>query len=78
MRSRKMTELDLHGLKHEEVEDKLANLLILHYNMNNFPVKIITGKSDKMKKIVRRIVKEHGFTEDDFWNDNPGTIILRS
>jgi len=73
-----MTELDLHGLKHEEVEDKLANLLILHYNMNNFPVKIITGKSDKMKKIVRRIVKEHGFTEDDFWNDNPGTIILRS
>jgi len=73
-----MTELDLHGLKHEEVEDKLANLLILHYNMNNFPVEIITGKSDKMKKIVRRIVKEHGFTEDDFWNDNPGTIILRS
>ena len=73
-----MTEIDLHGFKHDEVEDKLANLLILHYNMNNFPVKIITGKSDKMKKIVRRIVKEHGFTEDDFWNDNPGTIILRS
>tara|TARA_Y100001972_G_scaffold51194_1_gene62757 strand:- start:321 stop:461 length:141 start_codon:yes stop_codon:yes gene_type:complete len=46
--------------------------------MGNFPVRLITGKSDKMKKIVRNIVKEHGFTEDDFWNDNPGTIILRS
>ena len=45
-----MTEIDLHGFKHDEVEDKLANLLILHYNMNNFPVKIITGKSEKMKK----------------------------
>ena len=73
-----MTEIDLHGFKHEEVEDKLANLLILHYNMGNFPIKLITGKSDKMKQIVRRIVKEHGFTEYDFWNDNPGTIILRS
>ena len=49
MRSRKMTEIDLHGFKHDEVEDKLANLLILHYNMGNFPIKIITGKSDKMK-----------------------------
>jgi DNA-nicking Smr family endonuclease len=78
MRLRKMTEIDLHGFKHDEVEDKLANLLILHYNMGNFPIRLITGKSDKMKTIVRGIVKEHGFTEDDFWNDNPGTIILRS
>ena len=73
-----MTEIDLHGFKHDEVEDKLANLLILHYNMGNFPVRLITGKSEKMKTIVRDIVKEHGFTEDVFLNDNPGTIILRS
>ena len=26
-----MMEIDLHGFKHEEVEDKLANLLILPY-----------------------------------------------
>ena len=73
-----MTEIDLHGFKHEEVEDKLANLLILHYNMGNFPIKLITGKSDKMKTIVREIAKKHELTEDDFWNDNPGAIILRS
>tara|TARA_R100000426_G_scaffold55963_1_gene39995 strand:- start:313 stop:453 length:141 start_codon:yes stop_codon:yes gene_type:complete len=46
--------------------------------MGNFPVKLITGKSEKMKKIVREIIEKHGFTEDDFWNDNPGAIILRS
>ena len=45
-----MTEIDLHGFKHDEVEDKLANLLILHYNMNNFPVKIITGKTPNEKE----------------------------
>ena len=73
-----MTEIDLHGFKHDEVEDKLANLLILHYNMGNFPIRLTTGKSDKMKQIVREVVDKHGFTEDDFWNDNPGTIILRS
>ena len=73
-----MTEIDLHGFKHEEVEDKLSNLLILHYNMGNFPVTLITGKSERMKTIVRKIVKEHGFTEDNFWNDNPGAIRLRS
>tara|TARA_Y100001937_G_scaffold69678_1_gene95036 strand:+ start:606 stop:746 length:141 start_codon:yes stop_codon:yes gene_type:complete len=46
--------------------------------MGNFPVKLITGKSEKMKTIVREIAKKHEFTEDDFWNDNPGAIILRS
>ena len=66
MRLREMTEIDLHGFKHDEVEDKLANLLILHYNMGNFPIKIITGKSDKMKTIVREVGDKHGFTEDDF------------
>ena len=28
-----MVEIDLHGFKHSEVEDKLANLVILQYNM---------------------------------------------
>tara|TARA_R100001224_G_scaffold91892_1_gene61175 strand:+ start:837 stop:977 length:141 start_codon:yes stop_codon:yes gene_type:complete len=46
--------------------------------MGNFPVTLITGKSERMKSIVRKIVKEHGFTEDNFWNDNPGAIRLRS
>ena len=54
-----MTEIDLHGFKHDEVEDKLANLLILHYNMGNFPVRLITGKSEKMKTIVREVVDKH-------------------
>jgi hypothetical protein len=46
-----MTEIDLHGFKHDEVEDKLANLLILHYNMGNFPVRQL------LKEEVFRLTK---------------------
>jgi len=73
-----MTEVDLHGFKHDEVEDKLPNLLILHYNMGNFPIRLITGNSEKMKEIVRETCEVQGFTIDDTWNTNPGTIIVRS
>ena len=36
-----MTEIDLHGFKHEEVKDKLPKLInrTLQYG-NNFPIKI--------------------------------------
>ena len=71
-----MTEIDLHGFKHNEVEDKLPNLLILHYNMGNFPIRLITGKSEKMREIVREICEEYEFNIDDTWNSNPGTIVL--
>ena len=73
-----MTEIDLHGFKHDEVEDKLPNLLILHYNMGNFPIRLITGKSEKMKEIVRETCEAQGFTIDDFCNDYRGALIIRS
>ena len=73
-----MTEIDLHGFKHEEVKDKLPNLLIVHYNMGNTPIRLITGKSEKMKEIVTHICEKYEFTIDNSWNDNPGAIIIRS
>lgn len=72
----KMTEIDLHGYKYSEVEDKLPNLLILHYNMGNFPIRVITGNSEQMKKVVREIITKHDFTEETFW-DNRGSIVVR-
>ena len=43
-----MKVLDLHGDKHEVVEQKVHSFV---YN-NKLPVKIITGKSEKMRQIV--------------------------
>ena len=68
-----MTEIDLHGFRHEEVKDKLPNLLIIHYNMGNTPIRLITGKSEKMKEIV--IPDENDFVLNgiryDSWNRKP-------
>ena len=50
-------EIDLHGLTYNEVHEVLMNKVILHYNKGNIPIRIITGKSEKMKTIVREQCK---------------------
>ena len=44
--------------------------------MGNFPIRLITGKSEKMREIVREICEKYEFNIDDTWNSNPGTIVL--
>jgi|TARA_R110000824_G_scaffold219638_1_gene406611 hypothetical protein len=51
-----MKRLDLHGIRHEEVEALVYNFLF----SNDLPVKVITGKSEPMQKIVKKIVGENG------------------
>jgi len=41
-----MKVLDLHGVRHEEVERLLENFILL----NNPPLKVITGNSNYMQK----------------------------
>tara|TARA_Y100000589_G_C27110869_1_gene612163 strand:+ start:809 stop:1057 length:249 start_codon:yes stop_codon:yes gene_type:complete len=60
--------LDLHGIKHADVTE-----LVEDYILNNqkfCPLKIITGNSDKMKKIVIEVLETHrfNFDEGDFYN----------
>ena len=47
-----MNELDLHGLKHIEVEDEVENFILI----NEPPFKIITGKSDEMRRMVKNML----------------------
>jgi hypothetical protein len=49
--------LDLHGLTHDAAPDKIREYL----NFIELPTTIITGKSEKMKKIVKNIVQEYGW-----------------
>tara|TARA_Y100000310_G_scaffold153948_1_gene153502 strand:+ start:17 stop:217 length:201 start_codon:yes stop_codon:yes gene_type:complete len=48
-------ELDLHGVKHEDVDRLVENFVLL----NKPPLKIITGHSDKMPKLVRNVLDRH-------------------
>ena len=69
-----MKRLDLHGVRHEDVDRIVENFVLL----NSPPMRIITGNSEKMKEIVRETCEVQGFVIDDTWNTNHGTMIIRS
>ena len=70
-----MVEIDLHGLKHKEVEDTLESMLISYYNLGSFPIRVITGHSPMMKKIVSKIIENLKFKESKI-NTNYGSIVV--
>lgn len=68
-----MKQLDLHGLFHTDVPLEVENFLFLYHNQ--FPVKIITGRSTKMHEIVIDILKKNGYFYD-VPAHNQGEIIV--
>ena len=50
-----MKKLDLHGVRHSEVDRLVENFVLL----NNPPLEIITGNSDKMPELVRKVLDRH-------------------
>ena len=50
-----MKKLDLHGVRHSEVDRLVENFVLL----NNPPLEIITGNSDKMPELVRGVLDRH-------------------
>tara|TARA_R100000900_G_scaffold99406_1_gene76833 strand:+ start:910 stop:1149 length:240 start_codon:yes stop_codon:yes gene_type:complete len=70
------TEIDLHGLTHGEVEDKLENWLILQYNLGNFPIHVITGNSSRMKQLVELSAKKRGFKTSEPLDGNSGVLLV--
>ena len=70
-----MVEIDLHGLKHEEVEDTLESLLISYYNLNSFPIRVITGHSLMMKKLLNIAVNNQKFNMKEELHNSGATIV---
>jgi hypothetical protein len=60
--------LDLHGIKHAEVQ-KIVEDYVLE-NQSDCPLKIITGNSDRMKDLVKSMLDLHGFNyhDGDYYN----------
>ena len=50
-----MKELDLHGFRHEEVDRIVENFVLL----NDLPVRIITGNSNKMIRLTKKVIDRH-------------------
>ena len=59
-------QINLHGVKHENVEIELENKIFLL----DPPCKIITGNSKKMQDIVIKFLKKHDYKYmvGDAWN----------
>ena len=67
-----METLDLHGERHEQVVQKVHSFV---YN-NDLPVRVITGKSEKMKKIVVDTVSQLGYYTHCERLINEGCLIV--
>ena len=50
-----MNKLDLHGVRHNDVERLVENFVLL----NNPPLTIITGNSERMRQIVVNTLINH-------------------
>jgi hypothetical protein len=66
-----MMELDLHGTRHEDVDRVVENFMLL----SDVPSKIITGNSDVMKELTKRVIERHGF-DWEYDIPNYGCIIV--
>ena len=54
--------LDLHGIKHNDVDRLVENFVLL----NSLPLRIITGNSDKMKELVTNVLNKHDIRYESF------------
>ena len=70
-----MKELDLHGVFHSEVRDKVENFVLLY--STELPLRIITGDSIRMRNLTVNILDKHKFTYE-IPAHNPGEIIVLS
>jgi len=51
-------QLDLHGVKHQDVDMLVENFILL--NQNSFPLTIICGNSPKMISLVNDVTQRIG------------------
>ena len=67
-----METLDLHGIKHRNVDEVTRKFL----NFVGLPCQVITGNSDEMKAIVIKIIKEYEWFCYEKDSYNHGTLIV--
>ena len=71
-----MNSIDLHGLKHEDVSRTLDGFLWQNMQNKIKEVRVITGNSEEMKRIVRETISDYGFTSQEEYL-NSGVLIIK-
>lgn len=65
--------LDLHGVRHHEVDLKVENFILL--NQDQVPLTIVCGNSQRMIDLVKEVIDSIGCEEVIM--DQYGVIIIR-
>ena len=63
--------LDLHGIKHEDVNRVVENFVLL----NETPLNIITGNSTMMRELVVEVLEKHKFIYENLISQNVITVL---
>lgn len=56
---KKMIRLDLHGVRHGDVQGKVIRLVEKYWNTDE-ELTVVTGHSPKMRKLVTEVLDEYG------------------
>ena len=64
-----INQLDLHGIRHSDVDRVVENFILL----NDSPMRIITGNSDRMTELVLTVLHRHDIEYERF---KPGQITI--
>ena len=70
-----MPRLDLHGLRHHEVQNEVARFLERHLNSGLF-LEIITGNSDIMLQESVKIIDQYGLQYYTGYHNYVGRIMV--
>ena len=71
----KLNSLDLHGIKHHEVDLLVENFVYL--NQEDMPLKIICGNSHKMISLAKVVLDRIDCEYEEGMGNNYGLIIVR-
>ena len=71
-----MNKIDLHGLKHENVQRELDQFYWQMMQKGHSEVEVVTGISNRMKEIVKQVSEDYNFTVLET-TINPGALIVR-
>ena len=65
--------LDLHGIRHRDVQIVVENFLFTH----EMPARIIAGNSAKMKQLVMEVLSKHGYAHMILSNNLGQIVVLK-
>jgi DNA-nicking Smr family endonuclease len=71
-----MNKIDLHGVKHENVQRELDQFFWQMMQKGHSEVEVVTGISNTMKEIVKEVSKDYKFVVQEI-PLNPGALIVK-